>query len=212
VPVLVPVPMWGVVLLSVHTLYTETLTLTPTLTLTLTLPTAVIFEDFGFAQCLRRPAAWFSAYEFSATRGAGCSMAPAAAAAGAGASSSSIGGNGSNTSSCTIIDSGFSFSHVLPFVNGKCIKKSVKRVNIGGKLLTNYLKELVSYRQWNMMEEFPLVDQVKEQLCYVAGDFQRVCMYVCVCCMYACMYVSCYLHFWCKCYVMCARWWVISDV
>lgn len=25
---------------------------------------------------------------------------------------------------------------------------------MGGKLLTNYLKEVVSYRQWNMMDEF----------------------------------------------------------
>ena len=38
---------------------------------------------------------------------------------------------------------------------GKC-----KRVNIGGKLLTNYLKEVVSYRQWNMMDEFKIIDQV----------------------------------------------------
>jgi hypothetical protein len=35
-----------------------------------------------------------------------------------------------------------------------------KRVNIGGKLLTNYLKEVVSYRQWNMMDEFKIIDQV----------------------------------------------------
>ena len=36
-----------------------------------------------------------------------------------------------------------------------------KRVNIGGKLLTNYLKEVVSYRQWNMMDEFKIIDQVR---------------------------------------------------
>eukprot|EP00752_Nemacystus_decipiens_P005876 g5310.t1 len=28
------------------------------------------------------------------------------------------------------------------------------RVNVGGKLLTNYLREVVSYRQWHMMDEF----------------------------------------------------------
>jgi hypothetical protein len=33
-------------------------------------------------------------------------------------------------------------------------------VNVGGKLLTNYLKETLSYRQWNMMDEFKLIDQV----------------------------------------------------
>jgi hypothetical protein len=36
----------------------------------------------------------------------------------------------------------------------------IKRLNIGGKLLTNYLKELVSYRQWNMMDEFLLMNKV----------------------------------------------------
>lgn len=43
-------------------------------------------------------------------------------------------------------------------------------MDVGGKLLTNYLKELVSFRQWNMMDEFKLIDQVKEELCYVSAD------------------------------------------
>lgn len=30
-------------------------------------------------------------------------------------------------------------------------------MNVGGKLLTNYLKEVVSYRQWNMMDEFEVL-------------------------------------------------------
>ena len=46
----------------------------------------------------------------------------------------------------------------------------MRRVNIGGKALTNYLKELVSYRQWNMMDEYVLMDDVKEKLCYVAPN------------------------------------------
>lgn len=37
--------------------------------------------------------------------------------------------------------------------------------------MTNYLKEVVSYRQWNMMDEFALMDQVKEQLCFLSADF-----------------------------------------
>jgi actin-related protein len=121
----------------------------------------VIFEDFAFAQCLRRPAAWFSAYEFNAAACAGAggtfttsngmmeensAVATHVTHAGVGGSSSSSSSRGRDTSSCIVIDSGFSSSHVLPFVQGKCVKKAVKRVNIGGKLLTNYLKELVSYR------------------------------------------------------------------
>ena len=47
----------------------------------------------------------------------------------------------------------------------------IKRINIGGKLLTNYLKEIVSYRQWNMMDEYLLMNQVKEDLSYISLDF-----------------------------------------
>lgn len=45
------------------------------------------------------------------------------------------------------------------------------RLNIGGKFLTNYLKEVVSYRQYNMMDETYLINKVKESTCYVSQDF-----------------------------------------
>lgn len=41
-----------------------------------------------------------------------------------------------------------------------CFISQCRRLNVGGKLLTNYLKEVVSYRQWNMMDEFKIIDQV----------------------------------------------------
>ena len=69
-----------------------------------------------------------------------------------------------------VVDVGFSFAHVTPVFDGRVVRAAVRRVNLGGKALTNYLKELVSYRQWNMMDEYFLVDDVKEKLCYVAAD------------------------------------------
>ena len=36
-------------------------------------------------------------------------------------------------------------------------------IDVGGKLLTNHLKELVSYRQWNMMDETSIVNDVEEK-------------------------------------------------
>ena len=69
-----------------------------------------------------------------------------------------------------VVDVGFSFAHVTPVFDGRVVRAAVRRVNLGGKALTNYLKELVSYRQWNMMDEYFLVDDVKEKLCYVASD------------------------------------------
>lgn len=40
------------------------------------------------------------------------------------------------------------------------MNSQIRRVNVGGKLLTNYLKEVISYRQWNMMDEFLIINQV----------------------------------------------------
>ncbi|ACO64185.1 actin superfamily [Micromonas commoda] len=68
-----------------------------------------------------------------------------------------------------VVDAGFSFVHATPVFDGRVLRNGIRRVNLGGKALTNYLKEMVSYRQWNMMDEYVLMDDVKEKLCYVAG-------------------------------------------
>jgi actin-related protein 6 len=47
----------------------------------------------------------------------------------------------------------------------------VFRIDVGGKLLTNHLKEITSYRQWNMMDQTYIMDDVKEKCCYVSADF-----------------------------------------
>lgn len=47
------------------------------------------------------------------------------------------------------------------------------RIDIGGKFLTNYLKELLSYRQYDMMGETYVTNDIKERCCYVSTDFKR---------------------------------------
>lgn len=64
----------------------------------------VIYEYFGFQAFTRRPSAWFSAYNYymsNPTR----SMYP---------------------HSSIVIDSGFSFTHVIPFIDLKCVKPAVR--------------------------------------------------------------------------------------
>lgn len=52
----------------------------------------------------------------------------------------------SPTNRCgVVIDSGFSFSHVVPFYRGQPVLRGIVRVPVGGKLLTNLLKETVRY-------------------------------------------------------------------
>ncbi|KAI0086978.1 actin-like protein Arp6 [Irpex rosettiformis] len=89
-----------------------------------------------------------------------------------------------------VIDSGFSYTHVVPINNGLIVWPAVRRrfylnfvpivllilwirIDVGGKLLTNQLKELVSYRQWNMMDETYVMNDVKESCCYVSANFKQ---------------------------------------
>ncbi|KAL1093924.1 hypothetical protein V6Z11_D06G061400 [Gossypium hirsutum] len=71
-----------------------------------------------------------------------------------------------------VVDCGFSFTHVAPVFQNCTLNYGVKRIDLGGKALTNYLKELVSYRSINVMDETFLMDDVKEKLCFVSLDVE----------------------------------------
>ncbi|KAI5782690.1 actin family [Geopyxis carbonaria] len=72
-----------------------------------------------------------------------------------------------------VVDSGFSHTHIVPLINGQPYHIAVRRIDIGGKFLTNNLKELVSLRTWNMMEEPHLINTVKEACCFVSTAFNE---------------------------------------
>ena len=63
----------------------------------------VVFEEYSFHEYLRKPAAWFSAYQFALETPE----------------------NKQSSTCCTIVDSGFSFTHTMPFLHGKCQKSAV---------------------------------------------------------------------------------------
>ena len=71
---------------------------------------------------------------------------------------------------CLVVDSGYSFTHIIPYVNGKKVKEAVKRIDIGGKLLTNHLKEIISYRQIHVLDE---VSYQLKHLCYLFTVFKK---------------------------------------
>ncbi|XP_011298053.1 actin-related protein 6 [Fopius arisanus] len=75
------------------------------------------------------------------------------------------------TKACLVVDSGYSFTHIVPYVNGVKVKEGIRRVDVGGKLLTNHLKEIISYRQLHVMDETYVINQVKEDSCFVSQDF-----------------------------------------
>lgn len=109
----------------------------------------VVFEEYGFQALYNAPAPVFSMRHQSMLHpeipGASCC-------------------------SGVVLDAGFSFTHAVPIIDGKVLYQGVKRINIGGKAMTNYLKELVSYRSLNMMEETYLMEHIKDQLTFVSLD------------------------------------------
>lgn len=78
-----------------------------------------------------------------------------------------------NENNCLIIDSGYSFTHVVPFIDGYKISTHMKRIDVGGKALTNYLKEIISYRQINVLDETYVINQMKEDCCYISTNFWK---------------------------------------
>ncbi|KAK3886040.1 hypothetical protein Pcinc_009787 [Petrolisthes cinctipes] len=72
---------------------------------------------------------------------------------------------------CLLVESGFSFTHIVPYIQGKKQKNAILRVDVGGKVLTNHLKEVISYRQLNVMDETYVINQVKEDACFMSQDY-----------------------------------------
>ncbi|OLL26436.1 Actin-like protein arp6 [Neolecta irregularis DAH-3] len=113
----------------------------------------VIFEEYGFMNYYRA---------------LGASLVPWNSALGVSTSSST-----DRSPLALIVDCGFSFTHIIPIVEGVVSWPNVKRINMGGKFLTNYLKELISFRHYNMMDETYLINQIKEACCYVSTQFEK---------------------------------------
>jgi actin-related protein 6 len=71
-----------------------------------------------------------------------------------------------------VVDSGYSHTAVVPLYQGKIIQQAIRRLDIGGKFITNYLKEIISVRQLNVLTETHIINQLKESVCFVSTDFK----------------------------------------
>ncbi|KAJ2724433.1 Actin- protein 6 [Coemansia sp. Benny D115] len=101
----------------------------------------IVFEEYGFHSLVRAPSASLCARTL-------------------------------NDSECSVVvDLGHACSYAVPLYQGRAVRSAVRRVDVGGRLLTNYLKELVSFRHWDMMDETYIMSAVKHRSCYVANDF-----------------------------------------
>ena len=70
-----------------------------------------------------------------------------------------------------VVDSGYSHTTVTPVYNSRPIQRAIRRLDFGGKHLTNMLKEIVSTRHYDLHQDIHLVNQIKEQVCFVSQTF-----------------------------------------
>ncbi|THZ70891.1 actin-related protein-like protein 6 [Aureobasidium pullulans] len=71
-----------------------------------------------------------------------------------------------------VIDSGHSHTTITPLLAGRPINPAIRRLDIGGKHLSNYLAELISLRHFSLIDEPHIVSQIKEDACFLSSDFQ----------------------------------------
>jgi len=71
-----------------------------------------------------------------------------------------------------IIDSGYSHTTITPLLQGRPLQSAIRRLDIGGKLMTNYLTRLLSLRQYDMRNDIYLVNEIKEATVYMSKDFK----------------------------------------
>lgn len=71
-----------------------------------------------------------------------------------------------------LIDSGYSFTTITPIFQGRPLQSAIRRLDVGGKLLTNYLTRLLSLRHYDMRNDTYIVNEIKEKTCYVSLDFK----------------------------------------
>lgn len=70
-----------------------------------------------------------------------------------------------------VIDSGYSHTTITPLYNGAPIQRAIRRVDLGGKHLTNLLKEVVSLRYFDLHQDTKIVNDIKEDVCFVSSDY-----------------------------------------
>lgn len=68
-----------------------------------------------------------------------------------------------------VVDIGHSHTTVTPLYQGRPLHPACRRLEIGGRLLTNHLKELLS-RTMDMQREEWITQEIKEDTCFVAAD------------------------------------------
>ena len=74
-----------------------------------------------------------------------------------------------------VMDSGDGVTHVIPVHEGMIFTEGIKRLNVAGRHVTEYLIKLLLHRgySFNSSADFELVREIKEDLCYVSINVKK---------------------------------------
>lgn len=72
-----------------------------------------------------------------------------------------------------LLDCGYSHTTVTPLFNGRPLHRAIRRLEFGGKHLTNLLKETISVRHFDLHQDTKIVNDIKEDVCFVSEDFKE---------------------------------------
>ncbi|KAF4666617.1 Actin-like protein 10 [Perkinsus chesapeaki] len=70
-----------------------------------------------------------------------------------------------------IVDAGFSGCRAVPVYNTYPLEHCAQRMDVGGRVMTNYLKEALAYNQVDLDDAPLLVEHIRENMCYSALNF-----------------------------------------
>jgi actin-related protein 2 len=75
----------------------------------------------------------------------------------------------------TVLDSGDSISYVVPCDEGYILKNLIKKINLAGRKITEYLTKLLFLRGYafNSSADFETVREIKEKLCFISKDLSQ---------------------------------------